>query len=457
MSSATTPHETAEHATKKRSWLLLTIAALIAVVVGFIALRDDSGGGEIESAANAGQATPAEASTSTTTVIETPEPAVFQADAPLVVNGFSPLDRGALRFDALGTPFSLTFDEDYWVQQNSSGSVAVTHPESIGPDDRDIVFQRLSDLSDPMQPDFGLADLYAVWPADVGDLWPAADFAGWLDNLTDEIVVSDRQETMLGGMAATRVDLELGETDCAVGGWACMLFGTSHLENTKMLIPGSTYRVWFIDQGAEDPLAVIVGINRDSDGDWFATAEELLTSLAFGDIQPNAVIAASPGAIELPYLGGISVELSEEMLVLQNFDGIGRIGPEGWPGDTEFLLNPLDSDGNAINEPDDLITILADAGAVVTELEPTVIDGIETWVFDVASAGSFPQPVLRLADANEKGWRPARRGQVWLLDHPDRGLLMVHVEAWGNVDVFFPETLARMEPIVESIEFIELG
>ena len=455
MSSATTTHETAEHATKKRSWLLLTIAATVALVAGFIALRDDGNSGEIESAANAEQATPADPET--TTVVETPEPAEFQVDAPLVVSEFVPLDRGALRFDALGTPFSLTFDEDYWVQQNSRSFVAVTHPESIGPDDRDIVFQRLSDLSDPAQPDFGLADLYDVWPADVGDLWPAADFAGWLDNLTDEIVVSNRQETMLGGMPATRVDLKLGKTDCAVGGRNCVLFGTSHLMNIKALSIGSTYRVWFIDQGAEDPLAIIAGINRDSDGDWFTTAEQLLTTLAFGDIQPNAVIAAAPGDVELAYLGGIRAELSEEVVLFQNADRIGRIAPEVWPGDIEFLTNPLDSDGNTIVEPDDLITILTDAGVVVTELEPVVLDGIDARLFDVAGAGSFPEPVLRLAEANEKGWRPASRGRLWLLDHPDRGLLMVHIEAWGNVDVTFPEVLARTEPIVQSIEFIELS
>lgn len=455
MSSATTTNETAEFATKKRSWLLLTGAATIALVVGFFALRDDSSGGEIETAANAGQATPAEPVT--TTSIEMQETAVFQADAPLIVNGYSPLERGTARFETLGTPFSVTLDEDWWVQQNSSGLVALTHPDSIGPDDRDIVFQRLSDLSDPTQPDYGLAKLYEVWPADVGEGWPAADFAGWLDNLTDEIVVSNRQETTLAGMAATRVDLKLGETDCTERRGFCMLFGTSHLMSIKMLSPGSTYRVWFIDQGDEDPLAVIVGINRDSDADWFTTAEKLLTTLAFGDIRPNPVIAVAPGEVELPYLGGVRTELSEETIVFENGDRIGRVAPEIWPGDTEFLTNPLDFYGRGFEVPDDLVTAFLNAGIQVTELEPTVIDGIETRVFDVAGAGSFPQPVLRLADSNEKGWRPGPRGRMWLVDHPDRGLLMIHVWVFDSVDTTFPELLTRTEPIIESLEFIDIG
>ena len=46
---------------------------------------------------------------------------------------------------------------------------------------------------------------------------------------------------------------------------------------------------------------------------------------------------------------------------------------------------------------------------------------------------------------------------MWLVEHPDRGLLMIIAEAFDDVDDVFPVILAQTEPIIESMEFIDLG
>ncbi len=46
---------------------------------------------------------------------------------------------------------------------------------------------------------------------------------------------------------------------------------------------------------------------------------------------------------------------------------------------------------------------------------------------------------------------------IWLVEHPQRGLLMITAEAFENVDVAFPIALAQTEAIIGSLEFIELN
>ena len=432
--------------------MLVGLAAVIALILGLLALSGDGNDGELEAISAPEQTTTV---TSTTTVATAPQgPATFIADATPLTDEFSPVEEGTYRVNTVGTPFSFTVGPEMFVQPNNLSLFVLTHQRSQGPDDRDIVFLRLSDLSDPAQPSFGLENLGTVWPEDFGEGWPADDFAGWLDNLTDEVVVSNREDTTLGGLSAIRVDLELGETDCRLGGGPCMLFGSNHLQNARFLNPGSKYRIWVFDDDSEDPMAVIVGINRESDSDWFDTADTVLSTLAFGDVAPNPIQQVTAGPIERPFLSGIRVELAGA-IVTANREGKGSIGLEGWPGDTEFLTNPLDSDDNALETIDDLVAALERGNTAVTEIESTSIDGIETRVFDIA--GSSSQASLKLAPDDERGWRAPPLGRVWLVDHPDRGLLMITSEAFTDVDTIFPVILAQTESIIESLEFIDLG
>lgn len=76
------------------------------------------------------------------------------------------------------------------LQPNADAFFVVTAPGSQGPDDRDIVFLRLTGMADPTQPNASL---------DVQEGWPADDFGGWLDNISDDVLVSGRASTTLGG------------------------------------------------------------------------------------------------------------------------------------------------------------------------------------------------------------------------------------------------------------------
>ena len=413
----------------------------------------DGNDGELE-AISAPEQTTTNTVTNTTTVATAPqEPATFVADATLLTDEYSPVADGTYRVDTLGAPFTLTIGPDLWVQPNSLGQFVLTHASSQGPDDRDIVIVRLSRLSDPAQPGFGIENLGSVWPEDLGDGWPADDFAGWLDNLIEDVMISNRETTTLGGLAATRVDLELGETSCS-GRGPCMLFGSSHGWNARFLNPGSNYRIWVLEVDSEDPMAVIVGINREADLDWFDTADTILSTLAFGDVGPNPIQKVTAGPIELPFLGGIRSELSDEALVFQRLETHGTIGLEAWWGDTDFLANPYDSDGNALETPDDLVSALEQSGTVVTEIESIVIDGLEARAFDIASSSN--RPSLNRAADDERGWWTPARGRLWVIDHPERGLLMITSEAFASVDTIFPIILAHTESIIESLEFIDL-
>ncbi len=57
----------------------------------------------------------------------------------------------------------------------------------------------------------------------------------------------------------------------------------------------------------------------------------------------------------------------------------------------------------------------------------------------------------------ETGWNPPPWGRMWLVEHPERCLLMITAETFRDVDDVFPLVLAQTEPIIGSLEFVELG
>jgi hypothetical protein len=373
-----------------------------------------------------------------------PPPAVFDAGATLLTRRFSPVEAGTYRVDTLGTAMSLTLNEPLFTQRNQQGEFVLSHEASNGPDDRDIVLMRLSHLVDPT--------LSSI-PDDIADAaWPVDDFDGWLDNLGDGATISGRAETTLGGLAATRVELSLSQDACLSGEPFCVL-GTNHLATLKVLDTGSTYRVWMVDQAGNDPLVVVVAINRDSDSEWFDTAESVLSTLAFGEVEPNPVINAPAGAIEVPFLGGVNFTLAEPALVLQEPLGVGAIRLYDQPAAVEFLINPTNIDGNALNTPADLIALLEGAGVEVIPAEPTTIDGVATQVFDIGTNESMV--LLNRSPESELDWRAPERGRIWLIEHPERGLLMINAEAGGDIDTTFPTLLEFVEPMLTSMEFVD--
>ncbi len=437
----------------KRLMLVSAAVATIAVIVGIIALRS-SGDSESATAAVV-ESTTTTASTATSTLAEAPattdaapvEPATFTADATLLRQEFSPVEPGTYRVDTLGTPFSFTTSEGRFVQPNSAAVFVLSHSANNGPGDRDIVSMRLSALWNPAQP--------SMHPDEFDGGWPADDFDGWIDNLSDGVTASNREATTLGGLDAVRVDLEADRASCSPDPEFCAILGTNHLNSIKVLQAGVKYRVWVVDQDGEDPLAIVVGILNESSLDWFDTADEILATLAFGDVGPNPISSTPAGTAELPLLGGMRVELLAETVVVQGFPSFGFIPLDDEPADTEFVTNPRDLDGNALETADDLVGVLIDGGTNVTEVDSTLVGGIEARVFEVSGSGRAPLLFRNAEDA--RGWFAPPLGQLWLLEHPERGLLMINAESFDGDETVLQQVVEYAEQILGSLEFIDIG
>lgn len=375
------------------------------------------------------------------------EPASFAADSTLLTDEFLDLEAGTYLIDTVGTSFSLSFDQQHFVPTNSDGRVVVTHRNSQDQIDRTIEFTRLSALADPVT---------LTSPAEDSEHgWPARDFDGWLDDASAQLLVSNRRATTLGGLPAIRVDLELDETDCRPGVDRCMFLGSNRLVHDVSLLPGLMYRVWVVEQGEEDPLVVVATINRDTDAAWFETADMILSSLAFGEIGPNPALPVSAGSAQVPFLGGIRIELGAESVVLGDPGGIGRVPLGDWNAATGFLANPLDIDGDVLAAADDVLTALGAADVEVVELEGTTIGGFDARAFDVSAEKA--KPALLMRAMSEREWLVPPRGRIWLIEHPDRGLLMITAQVFENLDLVFPLVATQTEGIIESLEFTEAG
>jgi len=382
------------------------------------------------------------------TTTDAPEPSQsavsFAADAPLLTKRFSFLDEGSYRVDTLGTPFSFTGNVPLSIQPNDDGFFVITDPESRGPDDADIVFMRLSQLSDPAAPS-------QVFDADT-DGWPADDIVGWADQIADGVDASTPEATILGGLPAVRLDVEVGDIACAQGREQCVGFGMDYVLNTKYLNPGAAYRIWVVEQGDEAPLAIVAG-TLDPDGSWFDTAEDVLATIAFGDIGPSPLSGSQAGPIDLKLFDGIQVTLPAGAVLSQPSTDFGRIlfDPES---DIDFLAVPHDTTGTPIESTDDLVTQLTSVGVEVTEVEPSTVDGLDARVFEIAMPGPADASLLR-NPGDERGWFTPPLGTTWVIEHPDRGLLMITAESFfGDPDVN-ARIAALTTDLVATLSFTE--
>lgn len=389
--------------------------------------------------------------TATTVETTTEDSQSFDADAPLLTGDTgATLDPGTHLVDTVGTPFTFTSDVLLAVEVNRHGLIRIAHPEAQGDDDRAITFGRLTALSDPARLDDPPDGSQPSWPAD--------DFGGWLDRVprersaSNEIVVTGREEATLGGLPAIRADLAVGPVACEPPDEPCHHLGVNRSAHRYDLRSGSQYRVWVVDQGDHDPLVVVAAIDRASDIGWFDAVDALVGSLAFGSVGPNPILDSSATTSELPFLGGIRVEL-DATAVVADPAGFGRVVLADWEADTEFLADPRALDGEAIETTDELVAVLTAAQVEVSEIGATVIDGIDARVFDLSAEGSGP--TLGFAAGGERAWRAPPRGRLWVMEHPDRGLLVVTAEVFENLDLVFPLVVAQTEAIIETLEFSE--
>lgn len=434
----------------RRSWVMVAAAVAVAALAGVTVVRVDEDRGQVATVTRVEDST----NDPDGEELEAPrEPTQFAPDAPRFVDSFTSIGPGTFRIDTLGTPFSIDFAGEYAVGPNAQAELVIAHPASEGSGDRTISFVRLTELSDPAAP--------IVRRGDRTGGWPAADIDGWLDNVSDTIVVSNQERTELGGLEALRIDLELGPVPCELGDQTCGWFGANHNLSSIELLPESLYRIWLVDQADEDPLAVVVAIDRAADRAWFEEAVDILSMLAFGETGANPVLrGASVGDADMDYLDGIRISFPPKALAIRDAAGFDRVDVIDWEASTEFLTRPMDRDGGVLESTEELLAALREVNVEPTVVGPDAsvalntrsVGGLEAQVFDVDGRG---QLALTFAEGGDDGWPVPPRGRIWVIDHPERGLLVIAASAFENFDIAFPLIVGQTEAIVATLEFLE--
>lgn len=371
------------------------------------------------------------------TPVETADVDPLAVTAPNTV-----LEAGAYWIDTLGTPFTLSVGEATGLWANNDGIVSFATLMSDNADDRTITLRRTALLPDPELPTGRVVGT---------DGWPATDLRGWLNRASDQVTATEPTDTRLGGLDALFVELEFscGNEDCVAGNF----FLDPRL---PMFTPGSRYQMWVLDQGQEDPIVVTVSIDDDNERAWFDQAELLLSTIDFKPTEANPVRQVGAGSVELDVFGGVVLEMPEEVVLVEPFEGLARVLPGSVDGRVEFLTRPADVDGIEVTTVDELLRLLADQAIDVAEKAPLTVDGFEARAFEV-TAGEFARVVLKSRvedfDRPESGWRAPRAGHLWIIEHPDRGLLIVSAEGSGPGDA---ETSgAWTESVIERLDFSE--
>lgn len=415
-----------------RRWVAIAAAAAVAVVFGVVVLRG-SGGTSLETIE------PAEPTT-TTSASPTPDPDVT---IPLLTAPSTNIEVGTFRVDTLGTEFVFTADQTLGVLRNRTARFELSHFTSREADDRILEFRRLSAWSVPDDP--------AAVPA-----WPIADVRGWLAALPDTISVSGPTETELGGVEAVGFELVPNPGACDDG---CLRLGWNHgFENgdPTFLREGSTYRIWVLDQGAFEPVVALAAIDGADDVDWFDDVDRILASVEFSEPGPNPMRQPTERPVVLEAFDGIEVTPPAGVVVAELHAGVASIFPADVPGAVDLLTRPTTLDASPIRTTADLLATLAAENVVVEELGSTTVDGAPTRHFRIRSAG-FVAPVLltRTAELGDdaSGWVPPQDGHLWVIEHPERGVLIVATVALEDPQITTPLIRTWAEDFLTTVRF----
>ncbi|MEM7285836.1 MAG: hypothetical protein AAF480_05755 [Actinomycetota bacterium] len=404
---------------RPRAGLLLAAAAVLAVVGIWLATVGDE-----------------ESGTDVTTEVDEEDVVAAQP----ITGGNTAFDAGVFRIDTLGTAFTFAIEQQTGLLVNGDGTVSIAAMTSRNADDRTITFRRTNLLPDPAAP---------TMRVDPATAWPSSDLRGWLDRVGDAVDAGEPVDTTLGDFRATFVELRF-----PCDGGPCRSGDLMGDLGLPVFTAGSSYRVWVVDQGEEDPILVTVAVEDGADSAWFDEADNILASLSFGPIEPNPVRPDRAGSVEIDAFGGLSVELPDEATVVEPHQGFARLIPSGLTGDVELLTRPLDVDGIEVTSTERLIEILEREAALITELPSTSIGGEQARIFSVDS-GPFARVVLKTREADlardEFGWASPRLGHLWTIEHPVRGLLILSTEATTQeqADAVFAWT----RDLASSLEF----
>lgn len=200
--------------------------------------------------------------TSTTSVEE---------DGGVLTDEFVLVPEGTWQVESLGTTFEIDVEGAWMLQTNKAGVTAFTHPGSNGPGDREVMFLRPLALTNPTDP---------ATPG--GDQWPVDDIEGWLDSIIDGVVASDPVSTQIGGVEGVMFEAEVASQDmCGTSAFVCVGFVENEQFVEKAFEYGDRYRVYWLDQGEHDPIAIVVGAPIPIFDDWAEIAELLLANVTF--------------------------------------------------------------------------------------------------------------------------------------------------------------------------------
>ncbi len=358
-------------------------------------------------------------------------PAEFDAAAPEIIYPFSPVEVGTHSVSLLGTPFSFTLDEEWFVYPIDPGFFVLGDPASAGPGDREILFVRATGLADPDAPNANREDQTG---------WPLDDIDGWLDNLADGITITNRQTVNLGDRTAVRFDLRV-EDDFECGTDYCMGFVAnstiSGLTGGKSFDTGVDFRIHWIDEG-ESPIVIVLGAGI-AGAPFFERAEAVLATLAFGDAQPHPIdpelplwehnVSADvpPGRANFP-VAGLSFELADERFVRQD-DGLVGVLQRTNSGIYMFKVTS-DLDGNPLATSDAVVeALLADTAAEAIEVEVTAESVYPIREFDTAP--DSPNTLgFKWSDkpGRDNEYRKGSFTRFWVIDSPD-GVVVVAAES----------------------------
>ena len=221
------------------------------------------------------------------------EPApIDQPDDPIPVESdATPLPAAPARINAdtyvtsvLGPAFSFRVDnygaDDGWFLQIASPvEVAISHPLSEGPGDRDMWFGHPDALSDPEDP------FVAGWPID--------DLDGWLD-ANSGWVVDEPVGTWVGGRSATRFALA-GADPCrdpsSPSELPCPALVFDGDEGAMWLVDGARYEVWWVHDVGGSPFVIAAGAASWTD-EFRANVEAIVATWAAGTADGGAAIEA---------------------------------------------------------------------------------------------------------------------------------------------------------------------
>lgn len=375
--------------------------------------------------------------------------AAYAPDAPVLTLEFSPVDPGQYRVEHLGTPFTFEIEGEWWVQESRNALIALTHPQSREPGDRDVVFMRPRGLAHPANPTVAVDD--EEW-------WDLDDLDGWIKEAESQSVeITNREAVTLGDRSAERFDLTVpSDFECNPNHPWCLGFAESISVTGKAFEKRYSYRIYWVEDDFE-PIAIIVG-DQLGGTEWFAVADDFLSTAAFGDSVPHPAplggddclagysCDAEAGTLVVPAAGGLSMELSEPRFIYQE-SGLLAVTLNG-PGAVFVLAVVSDGDGNALETYTEVVNYLVESGLTPSDVVADLpFDGT---ALDVAGMSG---DVFLKWDEALRSYRVERIGRVWVLDTP-RGPIYVMAEA-GEAGAK-EAAIALAEEILPTFELVEL-